>query len=423
MFEQTINQLEQIAKIIKLPNSVMEKMARPDRYVQVNFPVVMDNNDIKIFTGYRVQHNNEQGPYKGGIRFHPDVDLDEVKALALWMSLKCAVVNIPYGGAKGGVICNPKELSEREQEQVMRGYAKAIADIVGPKKDIPAPDVNTSSRLMDIFLDEWKKKKRTEQCSVRTAMAVVTGKSLQKGGSHGRDIATAMGGVNVLEQIRRTFRASPSRTSKLSVSQIISKQPGTCAIQGYGNAGYHAARILHERGWRIIAISDSKGAVKISNSNSLDPDAIMHYKQRTGSVINFPGTKKISNAQLLELPVDVLIPAALAEQITKKNAPKIKAKIILELANGPTTKEADAICKKNGIIVVPDILANAGGVSVSYFEWVQNIKQEKWNLDQVLRKLKYKMQKAYRDVNAEALKYRLTLRQGAFALALRRLIK
>jgi len=416
-FENTILELEKIGKIIKLDKSVLEKIKKPDRYIEVNFPVQIKNN-IKIFTGYRVQHNNQRGPYKGGIRFHPEVDLDEVKALALWMSLKCAVVNIPFGGAKGGVIVDPKKMQTQELDNIMRGYAKAIADIVGPKQDVPAPDVNTNAGLMDVFLDEYKKYLRKNKMNMKNAQAVITGKSIQKNGSRGRDIATALGGIYVLDKIIK---------------------PQTAAIQGYGNVGYNAAKILHERGCRIVAVSDSQGGVmKISNfkyqmsnqfqnsndkfKNSLNPEEVMAYKQKTGSVVGFLGTKKISNSKLLELPVDVLIPAALSEQITKKNAGNIKAKIILELANGPTSPEADAILRKNGIIVVPDILANAGGVTVSYFEWLQNMKNEKWDEDEVFKKLKLIMQKAYRDVEEKSRKYGISLRQGAYALALERLV-
>ena len=406
-FEKTILELEKVGKILKLEQQALDRIKKPDRYIKVNFPVQLKNK-IEILTGYRVQHNNVRGPYKGGIRFHPEVNLDEVKALALWMSLKCAVVNIPYGGAKGGVIIDPKKLSEFEQEKVMRSYAKAIADVVGPKRDIPAPDVNTNAKLMDVFADEYRKylqkscNKGAMDCICTNA--VVTGKSVSKGGSLGRDIATALGGIYVLNKIAK---------------------PRTVAIQGYGNAGYNAAKLLHEQGCKIVAVSDSKGGIMINDKlkmiNSLNAEEVMRHKQKTGSVVGFPETKRISNAQLLQLPVDVLIPAALSEQITKKNAKNIQAKIILELANGPTTSEADDILRRKGIIIVPDILANAGGVTVSYFEWLQNMKNEKWDEDKVFKKLKLIMQKAYRDVEAESQKYRISLRQGAYALALKKL--
>ncbi len=397
-YQNFLKQLQKTARILKLNPVVKKTLATPQRILEFNFPVKMDNGQEKIFKGFRVQHNNFLGPYKGGIRFHSQVSLDEVKALAAWMMLKCAVANLPFGGGKGGVIINPKKLSEGELKRLSKGYVKKISSAIGPKKDVPPPDVNTNDKIMAWMLTEY------ENQLGEKAPAAFTGKPIKKGGSKGRDIATGIGGVFVLEKLTKRLK--------------LKKKENTVAIQGFGNVGYFFALFAQKSGFKIIAVSDSKGGI---TSASLDAEKVMAWKKKTGSVVNFPGTKKISNKKLLELPVDILVPAALENVIDDKNASKIEARAIIEMANGPVTPKADQILKKRKILSVPDILANSGGVTVSYFEWLQNMKKEKWSKDKVIKKLKNRISKAFEEVWQEAEKRKVNLRTAAYIVALKRL--
>lgn len=409
VFENAMEQLERAYKHIKVSNDAKEVLRQPIEIIQTGIPVRLDDGKLHVFTGFRVRYNGARGPTKGGIRFHPDVTLDEVQALAFWMTIKCAVVNIPFGGGKGGVIVNPKELSKHELERLSRGYMRGVADIVGPDRDIPAPDVYTNAMIMGWMADEYGTIKRKYQ------PAVITGKPIEMGGSLGRASATAQGAFYVLEQAvtiqRKQLRGM------------------TIAIQGFGNAGYHLARICHEAGMKVIAVSDSKGAVY--DSHGLDPEQVLESKQNGGklecvydpkSVTTNKECKHLTNAELLELEVDVLAPAALENVITKDNADKIKASIILELANGPTTPEADRILEKNKIMVLPDVLVNAGGVTVSYFEWVQNRQGYYWSEEEVFTKLKDIMVPSFHSMYELAKEKGLAMRTAAFVNAVQRIV-
>jgi len=398
-FENAIKQLEKANAFVKVEPRIFELIKKPKRIINVKIPVKMDNGQEVSFEGYRIQHNDSRGPFKGGIRYHPNVSMDEVKALSTWMTLKCAVANIPFGGGKGGIIVDPKKLSKSELERLSREYIKKIAQYIGPDKDIPAPDVYTDSQIMSWMLDEF------EKINGKHIPGVITGKPIELGGSLGRDKATAQGGVFVLEAAIKALKFSGKKV----------------AIQGFGNAGSVAAEILYNNGFTIIAVSDSKGG--IYSEKGINIPKLMEHKKKTDSVQGFTGTKNITNEQLLELDTDILIPAALENQITIANANKIKAKIILELANGPTTPEADEILFKRGIHVIPDILANSGGVSVSYFEWVQNLQNYYWDLEEVNKKLKKLMQDAFANVFERTQKYKTDLRTGANILALERVSK
>lgn len=398
-FENAQKQLDIAAEKMKLEPSVHAMLREPMRILEVSFPVKMDNGETKIFKGFRVQYNDARGPTKGGIRFHPDETLDTVKALAAWMTWKCAVVGIPYGGSKGGVICNPKELSQPELERVSRGYIRAIGRFIGPEKDIPAPDVYTTPQIMAWMMDEYSK------IMGYNTPGVITGKPIPLGGSAGRGDATARGGMCTLREAAKHIG--------------LDLKNATVTIQGYGNAGNFAAKLVTELfGSKIVGISDSKGG--IYNENGLDWKAVSEHKKKTKSVAGFKGSKQVSNAELLELDVDVLIPSALENQITEKNADKIKAKIVLELANGPTTPEADKMLYKKGVFVIPDFLANAGGVTVSYFEWVQNTYGYYWEEKEVTEKLDKKMTKAFKDVLEMAKKYKVDNRTAAYIVSVDR---
>ena len=394
-------QLKEVAKILNLDKNIYEILKQPQLILEVNIPVKMDNGNIKIFKGFRVQHNNIRGPTKGGIRFHPNVTKEEIMALSMWMTWKCAAVNIPYGGAKGGVIVDPKQLSEKEIEQLSRNYIKAIKQIIGPNKDIPAPDVYTNPKIMAWMVDEFSRLEGIH------SPAAITGKPLELGGSHGRKFSTAQGGVYVLNEAVKKLNLKPKET--------------TIAIQGYGNAGYFAAKLLHNQNYKVVAVSDSNGA--IYSEEGINPESLLSYKKKKGSVKNFPFTKNITNTKLLELNVDILIPAALENQITKKNASKIKSRIILELANGPTTPNADKILFKNNVLVIPDILANAGGVVVSYFEWMQNLTNCYWEEEEVIKKLKKKMIKAFNEIYEIQKKYEIDMRVATYISAVSRVTK
>ncbi len=399
-FENALEQLQRANAITSLHPDILQILSHPNREVRASIPVRMDDGSLKIFEAYRVQYNNARGPYKGGIRFHQNTDINEVKALALWMTIKCAVVNIPLGGGKGGITIDPKKLSKTELEKLSRAWIRAFAEIIGPHKDIPAPDVNTTSEIMNWMNNEFSK------ITGDTSGAVITGKPINAGGSEGRGIATAQGGFYVFETVRE----------KIAL-------PASCnvVIQGFGNAGAHAAEIWSKAGHKIIATSDSKGA--ILNSAGLDITELEKYKKVSGSVIGFPGSKTISTEELFALECDVLIPAALENQITLDNASQIQAKCILELANGPTTPEADDILFARGIPVIPDVLANAGGVTVSCFEWEQNLKNEHWSETMVFEKLQKMMQTETMNVFTRAQELKTDLRRSAFIIALERIKK
>lgn len=398
-FEVVQQQLDECAKIINLEPNVHSILRVPMRELHVNLPVRMDNGSFKVFQGFRVQYNDAKGPMKGGIRFHPEETIDTVRALAAWMTWKCALLDLPLGGAKGGIICNPKEMSEGELERLSRSYIQQISQFIGPDKDIPAPDVYTNPQTMAWMMDEYSKIMR------KNVFGVITGKPLEIGGSAGRVDATARGGMY-------TIREASDECG-------IDLKRATVAVNGYGNAGYYGAKLCKSMfGSKIVAVSDTKGG--IYRKEGLDPDMVYEHKAKTGSVINFPKTKHISNKEILELDVDILIPAALENVITKENAPNIKAKIIAELANGPTMPEADKILFKNGIHVIPDFLCNAGGVTVSYFEMVQNFYLYFWEEREIYRRLNKKMTAAYHSVLYAAKHYRINMRQAAYVVAVQR---
>ena len=397
-FENAMEQLDKAAKIINLDKAVHEVLKRPERVLTLSIPVKMDSGEVKVFTGYRSQFNNALGPYKGGIRYHPNVTLDEVKALSFWMMVKCATVNIPMGGGKGGIIVNPKELSEGEIERLSRGYVQKVWRNIGSDKDVPAPDVYTTPQIMSWMRNEYEKLVGHED------PGVITGKPLDQGGSEARGYSTARGGVYCVLELAKKMSLEPSQT--------------TVAVQGYGNAGSFMAKILDEKGYKVVSVSDSKGGIK--NTEGLNIEKLNEHKAITRSVIDFEGTENISNEEILELDVDILVPAALENVITKENAQNIKAKAVVELANGPTTPEADEILKEKGVVVVPDVLANAGGVTVSYFEWDQNVKGEHWSEEDVLEKLEKIMVNAFDEVWETKEKYSIDMRTAAFVKAVER---
>ncbi len=396
LFEMAQAQLDEVASILHLEPGIHAFLREPMRELHVSIPVKMDDGQTKVFQGFRVQYNNARGPFKGGIRFHPEETVDVVKALAAWMTWKCAVADIPLGGGKGGVICNPKEMSSSELERLSRGYIDAIWEFIGPDRDIPAPDVYTNPQIMGWMMDEYSK---LRGCSIP---GVITGKPLSLGGSLGRDDATARGGVYTI------MEAAKHLNMDLSAA--------TVAVQGFGNAGSNAAILMREiAGSKIVVVSDSKGG--IHNKQGLDPSKVLQHKMETGSVINFPQAENISNAELLELEVDVLCPAGLETVITEKNASRIRARIVAELANGPTTPESDEVLYQNGVFSIPDFLCNAGGVTVSYFEWVQCLNRYYWDENEVHQQLGRIMTKAFQDVLAESLKRKVKMRTAAYIVA------
>ena len=397
-FEIAQRQFTDAADILGLDEGVRKKLRTPERCLTVAIPTRMDDGRLEVFIGHRVQHNTTRGPAKGGIRFHPNVTLDEVKALASWMTWKCATVGIPYGGAKGGITCNPKEMSQGELERMTRRYASEISVIIGPEKDIPAPDVYTNAQTMAWIMDTYSMNKGY------AVPGVVTGKPLALGGSLGRNEATAQGCVYIIEEAAK----------KLG----IDLKTATAVIQGYGNAGSIAACLLHDLGVKIIAVSDSRGG--ILNTQGFDPRKVLEFKNQTGSVVGFPGTEPVSNEEILKLKCDILVPAALENCITLKNASKINAKIVAEAANGPTTPGADEILFDRKIVVLPDILANAGGVTVSYFEWVQNVQELYWDIEDVNSRLKKVMTRSFNDVYAIHKDKKINMRKAAYVLAVGR---
>lgn len=413
-FEDALVRLKEVARILDIDNGLLDLLSVPQRQVEVNLPLKLDSGEIRIVHGYRVQYNNWLGPFKGGLRYHPKVDLLEIKALAFWMMIKNAIVDIPFGGSKGGVEIDPKNLSEKELERLTRLFTRKIVPDIGPNLDVAAPDVNTNSKIMDWIVDEYSK------VVGKSVKAVVTGKSIENGGSLGREEATGLGGFIILEQL---------------IKKLGLKKPLTVAVQGFGNVGGSIAKILYQNGYQVIAVSDVKGAIYDSKDNGFNIDLVRECRLEKGflagcycigSVCDLARRYDdgiISNEELLELPVDILIPAALENVITKKNAKNIKAKIVFEMANGPTTYEADKILNKKGILVIPDVLANAGGVTVSYFEWLQNMNNEKWSKEKVNDKLKDKMVKAFDEVWQISQDKKVTLRTAAYILALKRLMQ
>ncbi len=392
------HQFDLAAEMLNLDPGLRRVLREPRRELTVHFPVKMDDGNVQVFTGYRVQHNLSRGPAKGGIRYHQDVSIDEVKALAMWMTWKCAVVGIPYGGGKGGVIVDPKKLSMKELEGLSRRYFTEITVLIGPERDIPAPDVNTTPQIMSWFMDTYS------MHVGYTVPGVVTGKPISLGGSEGRNEATARGCVYTILEA----------AAHLGMDVTAS----TVAVQGFGNAGNIAARLMADEGATIVAVSDSIGGIR--NMAGLDPVRVLNWKKEHGTVQGFPGAEDISNAEVLETQCDILIPAALENQITVHNAANVKAKIVAEAANGPTTPEADAILYDRGVFMIPDILCNAGGVTVSYFEWVQDLNRDHWTETEVNAKLKTIMVKAFGEVLAQAENNGVNMRTGAYLNAVQR---
>ncbi len=400
-YDVFLKQLENGAKVLGLRDYVVDVLREPERVIEVSIPVRMDDGTVKVFKAWRSNHNTALGPAKGGIRYHPDVTKEEVMALSAWMSMKNALMDLPYGGGKGGVKVNPKELSAGELERLSRGFIDRIYKYLGPDQDIPAPDVYTNPKIMAWMMDEYEKLVGAKK------PGVITGKPLILGGSEGRGQATSLGGFFVLRE-----------ALKVKGETLEGK---TAAVQGFGNAGSFMAKFLHEEGVKVVAVSDSKGG--IYKPDGLPIPEVMRVKQETGAVVNFEGAERITNEELLQLDVDILVPAALEGVITGENADKVKARYIVELANGPVTPEADEILHKKGIFTLPDILANAGGVTVSYFEWVQNRMGYYWEREEVVEKLEKKMRKAFKEVYDAMEKYGINSRQAAYVVALDRIVQ
>ena len=408
IFEDAIGRLDRAFQYAEIDQEAVERLKHPKQILEVSIPVRMDDGSLRVFTGFRVRHDDTRGPTKGGIRYHPDLNLAEVKALAFWMTFKCAVAGLPYGGGKGGVIVNPKELSRMELERLTRGFVEQIADFIGPETDVPAPDVYTNAMIMGWMMDEYSKIHR------RRTLAVITGKPIPLGGSLGRDDATGRGAYHCIKELEQKRGWNPEEIR--------------VAVQGFGNAGQHIARLLHADGYRVLAVSDSRGG--IYKSDGFDIPSLIHVKNESReltavyceeSVCEVVEADTITNEQLLELDVDLLIPAALENQITSDNADRIQAPVIVEVANGPTTGEADQILNKKGKLVVPDILANAGGVTVSYFEWVQNKAGYYWTLDEVHSRLHEIMSREFNAVYDFMEQKEIDMRTAAYALALNRI--
>ena len=401
-FEIARKQVKTACDRLNADPAVYEILKNPQRVLEVSFPVKLDDGTVKTFTGYRSQHNNAVGPYKGGVRFHPNVNLDEVKALSIWMTIKCCVAGIPYGGGKGGITLDPRDYSEAELERISRAYSEAISPLIGEKIDIPAPDVNTNGKIMSWMVDAY------ENVVKKSAPGVFTGKPVEFGGSLARTEATGYGvnfaAVQALEKLGKDVKGA------------------TYAIQGFGNVGYHTGYYAHQSGAKVVAVSTVD--VAIYNENGLDMEALFKEFQEKGFITNEAGYgKEISNAELLALDVDVLAPCALENQLTSENAGKVRAKIVVEGANGPTTPEADAILRQNGVLVVPDILANCGGVVVSYFEWVQNLQGYYWEFDEVQEKETVVLRRAFRDIWNLAQEYDVDLRTASYMMSIRRVEK
>ncbi len=391
-------QYDRAADKLNVSPTVRDVLRVPKREVTVHFPVQMDDGSTRVFTGYRVWHNVVRGPAKGGIRFHPSTDLDEVRALAMWMTWKCACVKIPYGGAKGGVTCDPKAMSARERERMTRRYTTEIADLLGPDSDIPAPDVGTNEQVMAWMMDTYSMHRGY------SVPGVVTGKPLSIGGSEGRAEATGRGVVYAIQEAAK--------------ATDMDLRGAAVAVQGYGNAGEAVARFIHELGARVVAVSDSRGGV--FNGDGLDLAVVTRHKQERGSVVGAPRTRPVSNAELLEVECDILVPAALEGMITEANAPRIRARIVAEAANGPTSPAADDLLHERGVLVIPDILCNAGGVTVSYFEWVQDREEFFWTIDEINARLRRVMVRSFEDVHRTAVEHAVDMRLAAYMLAVSR---
>jgi len=401
-FEIVRKQVDKCSRILKLDQDVTDVLKNPLRELHVSLPVRMDNGAVKVFQGYRVQYNDAKGPTKGGIRFHPDETIDTVRALAAWMTWKCALLDLPLGGGKGGIICNPKELSEGELERLSRAYARAVYQFIGPERDVPAPDVYTTPQIMAWIMDEYS------ALAGKSQFGVITGKPLALGGSKGRGDATAMGGMYCIREAAKELKIDLSKA--------------TIAVQGFGNAGYYAAKLAREMfGSKIIAVCDSQGGCYCKTG--IDADEAQKIKTKSTAVCNLKVGDKITSEDILELDVDILIPSAMENVITEKNAADIKAKIVVELANGPTTPEADDILYKKGVHVIPDFLANAGGVTVSYFEMVQNFNMYYWTEKEVYARLDEKMTTAYHSVYDTHKEYKINMRQAAYVRAVERVVE
>ncbi|MDT7868490.1 MAG: Glu/Leu/Phe/Val dehydrogenase [Candidatus Pacebacteria bacterium] len=417
IFENTFKKFLEVKELFKSlvgddksVEDLFKILEKPQREIKVYLPLKRESGEIEIFEGYRIQHNNFLGPYKGGIRYFPEVNEDEIKTLAFLMTIKCALVGLPLGGAKGGIKVDPKILSEKELENLSREYVRKIYDFIGPDKDIPAPDVNTNAKIMDWMTDEYLKISNSKDIKLK---ATFTGKSIQNDGSEGREEATGKGGEIILERF---------------VEKMNLQKPLTVAIQGFGNVGYNLAKFLYQKGYKLVALSDSKGG--IYSEEGFNPELVMECKKEkgtisgcycVGSVCDSNLGRDISNEELLELDVDILIPAALENVITKENADRVKAKIILEMANNPLTEEADEILNKKGVIIIPDILANSGGVTVSYFEMLQNLNNEKWSKEKVFEELEKYLSKAFDEVWQIKEKLNVDLRKASFIVALKRI--
>jgi len=397
-YDMALQQFDRVAELLGLERGIADVLRHPQRELIVHFPVRMDDGSIRMFTGFRVHHNIARGPAKGGIRFHPEVNIDEVRALAMWMTWKCAVVGIPFGGAKGGVVCDPKELSIGELERLTRRFTTEISIMISPQRDIPAPDVNTNAQVMAWMMDTYS------MHAGHSVTAVVTGKPLSVGGSAGRADATGRGVVYTVEEALR-------RGGK-TLADI------TAVVQGFGNVGGVTARLLHEAGARVIGVADVRGG--IYNPKGIDIKSLSRFNEETGSVVGFRDTEQVSNDELLTLPCDLLVPAAYENQITALNAPQIKARMIAEGANGPTTPEADAILRDRGIPVIPDILCNAGGVTVSYFEWVQDLQEFFWDEDEINGKLKRIMTRAFDAIEEVQDQHHSDMRTAAYIVGVQR---
>ena len=400
-WQNALKQLASAAKILKLDPGVHEILASPKKVLTVSLPIKMDDGRIKVFTGFRSQHNDFRGPFKGGIRYHPDVTIEEVKALSMWMTWKCSIVDVPFGGGKGGIICDPKRLSTGEKERLTRRYAYAISEIIGPGKDVPAPDVYTTGKEMAQIMDVYS------VMHGQGEPAVITGKPISIGGSQARNVATGLGVSYCVREAAKKFGL------RLKGAKVV--------VQGYGNAATYAAEYMEKMGAKIIAVSDSKGS--IINTKGLDSKKVLEYKNKTGSVVGYPGSKKITTEQLLTTSCDILVPAALENQITPPIAKNVDCKIVAEAANGPTTPEADEILFKNKITVIPDILANSGGVCISYLEWVQNLQRYYWSFDEVAGKMEHHIVKGFHDTLALSKKHDVDMRKASMVLAVGRVLE
>lgn len=462
MLETAQNTIKKTAEALQLSSETIKQLIEPEQVHEFHFPVLMDDGEIRLFTGFRIQHNRALGPYKGGIRFHPETTREEVQALATLMTIKCAVAGIPYGGGKGGVVVDPKMLSQNELKKVSRTYAKYISPIIGPYLDVPAPDVNTNAIIMNWMMEEYQKEVKEQKAKVKSneILATFTGKPVDKGGTLGRTEATGRGGVIILKALLEKlpkYISDPVSDSFPASARSASNSPNlravgtpritatrsslnpTIAVQGFGNVGYYFAKIASDEGYKIVAVSDSKGGI-VQNHRSqmtndkfqkeLDIEMVMKCKKEKGSlagcycsggVCDVQGGTLITNKELLELPVDILVPAALENIINEDNMRSIKAKVIVEMANGPITEEAYEYLTKKGVIIVPDVLANSGGVAVSYLEWYQNIHNVSWSEDKVNKKLEQMMIQALEEIWKTSVAKTIPLKQAAFEVAIRRI--